>query len=218
MAKTKRTPVLKVGDTVSIYTDFQNQKDYEGKAILVTKISDGDSFYSSEERLIPDEKKEYSDLDTARLDLYTRIRSMFNKDPGLLDMLVKCRRYANNYDRRMSILNDPSNYLDDKVSISSLDKDAVIRYVEQLNPDWQNTIYMSEKWKVKFTEDKDGWPIEFTTTRNIRVRHNAIKNKNYTSKYTTYNSKTSLVNHIDEKQPIPNNYHNLLSDRSHKLF
>lgn len=93
----------------------------------------------------------------------------------------------------------------------------IIRYIEQLDPNWQATIYTSEKWLVKFTEDSMGWPIDFTTTRRLRRNTMTRKNKTYVERNTTYSARHKSNNMVDEHLLPPHYYHPLLSDRQYKF-
>ena len=60
---TKINIELNIGDVLEIYTDFKEEVGYEGKAVLVEKLKNGDSYYLRNEDIRPEDKKEYSQKD-----------------------------------------------------------------------------------------------------------------------------------------------------------
>ena len=70
---------LKKGDIVDIFTDYQDEdiNTFEGRAILLKKVRNGDSFYRKDEQLKIEEKKEYTKEERKRLEKYMRLKSFF---------------------------------------------------------------------------------------------------------------------------------------------
>ena len=85
---------LKKNSIINIYTNYQEEIKYEGKAILLEKVSDGDSFYLHNERVEPKDKKEYNEKDNIIINKYNRIiiffKGVISKKPTRY-----CRRLYN---------------------------------------------------------------------------------------------------------------------------
>jgi hypothetical protein len=54
---------LNKGDILDVYLDYSDEINYEGKAILINKLDDIDSFYLSNERVIPTDLSNLSNID-----------------------------------------------------------------------------------------------------------------------------------------------------------
>lgn len=70
---------LSKGDIVDIYLDYGDEVNYEGKAILIKKKSEIDSFYISNERVIPTDLSLLSEQDKQHQIWYNQIKSTLNK-------------------------------------------------------------------------------------------------------------------------------------------
>lgn len=204
---------LKKGDVVSIYTDFQDEDEstYEGKAILIEKIRDGDSFYRKDEQVSVPEKKQYTKKERLKLEKYTRIKSFFNGGIGppekeivkLKKELISVRKdNDDDIENMIRIINAyREKYIDSakriKTLLTEFEEDYIIRYIQQDRKKWYPSIYSYERWLVKFIEDSSGWKTDFKTHRNIRYLVKLNPNENVKSadirKYTTYNNGVSSL-------------------------
>lgn len=175
---------LNAGDIINIYTDYQDEVGYEGKAELVEKIRDGDSFYISNERIKPEDCKEFDDSSNTVSQLYSRITYLFKGNSStrpsqtcvkLYKELVKLRK------SKITEFSDMKELLGQYRKVNSnpmrkitnlldeFDDYYIIRYIQQDRTTWHNTIFSFERWKVRFIEDHVGWESNWTTARNIRV-------------------------------------------------
>jgi hypothetical protein len=219
---------LKPNQIVNIYTDYKDEVGYEGKARLITKLYKGDSFFISNESILPGDKKVYTEQDLDAIRKYERLVKFFygneNKKPTkpcviLRNKLIAILKNTNNYSEMNNYLNNLRVKIANKVFKESsvidvlnvFDNDYLIKFTQQHKRDWSASVYNYERWLVEFIEDNTGWPINFRTQRNIRflVKWNP-KDKvmnNEISKYTTYNSQTYFhpLNHVDELIGIKKN-------------
>jgi hypothetical protein len=211
---------LKKGDIVDIFTDYQDEdiNTFEGKAILLKKIRNGDSFYRKDEQLKIEEKKEYTKEERKRLEKYMRLKSFFYgstspPDKELVKLrkeLISCRKDTSddieNMLRIISAYKD--KYKDSVRKIKSLfiefDSDYIIRYIQQDREKWNPTIFSYERWLIQFIEDKAGWKTDFRTERNIRILSKINPKENVKSsdirKYTTYNHGISSINIYNKEE------------------
>jgi hypothetical protein len=205
---------LKVGDIVDIYTDYQdeNKTTYEGKAVLVKKIRNGDSFYRNDEYIKVEEKKKYNKYERVKLEKYHKLKSLFYGSTGPPEKevvkfrkeLVSCRkdsiddienmtRVITTYKHKYS--NSPRRI---KTILDDFEDDYIIRFIQQDREKWYPTIYTYERWLVDFKEDKTGWNINFKAERNIRllvkINPNELSKSADIRKYTTYNNGISSLN------------------------
>lgn len=227
----KASSTLRKGQTVKIYTDYKEEKEYEGKAILISKVSNGDSYYLQNESLLPTEPHSSTELGIKKIIKFRRLEKfLYGKEGGqptkyckILKNLLLQTLKKNSYELLENLLNDyrqksKSNEINNqalKYLFKSFDNDYIINFVRQHNTVWQPSLYTYERWLVKFIEDKDGWPINFTTNRNIRilVKWNPIDKKDNICDYTTYNGLVTGKHSADE-QDIPKK---LLKDRDKDL-
>lgn len=198
--------VLKINDEVKIFTDYKEESGstYEGTAILLEQLdSYADSFYLASERLIPVEDK-YNSGDVSR---YLSIHKFFsNPEPmvcRLRNLLLKHKTSRPDMIKSISEYLTRANQGSDECAVlrdlfNKHGYEDLVFYIEQLDPNWQPTIYHSELWKVEFITDKEGWPISFITTRKIRVHKSGRKTKNYIERNTVYKG-SKPRNHIDDK-------------------
>ena len=209
---------LKKGMILPIYTDFKECKDYEGKAILVKKIRNGDSFYLADEEVNVSEKKSYTKKEKEKLKKYNRIRYFFygkNTPPDkelvkLKKDLIKERKdQLDDYKRMKKIIEKYRiKYENSVYKIKSLfndyDDDYIIRFIQQDRTRWNPTIYNYERWLVKFVEDHTGWGVNYTTQRNIRklIKYNPTETSRDSDirKYTTYDGVPSLSVRREDKE------------------
>lgn len=197
---------LKKNLILPIYTDYQENEDYEGKAILIEKVRDGDSFYLKNESIRVDrDKRKYSKKERIKLEKYNRLKYFFyglNTPPDkelikLKKELTSLRKdkvedYSKMWDLlekyKIEFKNSPRKI---KAVLTEFDNDYIIRFIQQDRIEWNPTIYTYERWKVEFKEDHTGWPIKFRTERNIRVISKINPKENTKNadiiKYTTYN-------------------------------
>jgi len=189
MDKNKRKEVkinikLKKNFIIDIYTDYQEELKYEGKAILLEKTGDGDSFYLYDEKVEPKDKKEYDEKDKIKINKYNRIviffKGVISKKPTkycrrLYNELIKHRKdNVDDFLKMKKILKKYRKKHDNSIQkIGTLLREFndyyIIRYIQQDRQKWQNSIFSYEKWKVQFIENHLGWEINWTTMRKIRI-------------------------------------------------
>lgn len=189
MEKNKREEVtlnikLKKNSIINIYTNYQEEINYEGKAILLEKVNVGDSFYLYHERVEPEDKKEYDEKDNITINKYNRIiiffKGVISKKPTkycrrLYNELIKQRKdNVDDFLRMKKVLNKYRNKHNDSIQkigtlLREFDDYYIIRFIQQDRQKWQHSIFSYENWKVKFIEDQTGWKVDWTTTRKIRI-------------------------------------------------
>jgi len=202
---------LNKGDVVDIYLDYQDETQYEGKAILLEKVKNGDSFYLFEEKLALDEKKTYTEKELLKSAKLKKLSVLFKGSKGnppekvlkqLYAKLVKTRKDSlEDFKNMKKILSDyKSKHANSVYRIGTLFKeytdDYIIRYIQQDRSVWRPSIFSYERWKVKFIEDNYGWEIDFTTNRNIRilkcVNPSEGVRRSELTQHTTYDSIPSI--------------------------
>jgi hypothetical protein len=203
---------LEAGMVLDIYEDFQDEIGYQGKAILIEKIKDGDSYYLMDEELKPSDQKSYDDNDKLMIVKYNRLVNYFkgnerkkanSKCKLLYTELIKLRRDKVTEYEEMNKLIDTYRTLYKTVFtivgrlLSEYDNFYIIRYIQQDRILWRPAIFSSERWKVKFIEDHTGWFMDFTTNRNIRVikcvnPKEGMRNSDLVE-YTTYDGISSKM-------------------------
>lgn len=182
--KTKLNTQLKPNDVIEIYTDYKEEVTYEGKAILIEKIKDGDSFYLDKEQLIMTDQKVYSEEDKKDILRYRRLKTFFRgtkkipPDKELVSLykdLVKQRKdKVDDFQKMENIIDGyrekyKNSVYKIKTVLVEYDNYYIIRFIQQLRENWRPSIFSYERWKVKFIEDDAGWDVDFVTNRNIRV-------------------------------------------------
>tara|TARA_R110000851_G_scaffold309588_1_gene469087 strand:+ start:4560 stop:5351 length:792 start_codon:yes stop_codon:yes gene_type:complete len=175
---------LKKNSIINIYTNYQEEIKYEGKAILLEKVSDGDSFYLHNEKVEPKDKKEYNEKDNIIINKYNRIIIFFkgvtSKKPTrycrrLYNELIKQRKdNVDDFLRMKKVLKKYRKKHNDSIQkigtlLREFDDYYIIRFIQQDRQKWQHSIFSYEKWKIKFIEDQTGWKVDWTTTRKIRI-------------------------------------------------
>lgn len=204
---------LKPGMSLDIYTDYQDEKEYQGIAILLDKVRDGDSFYLSDEDIRPVDTKEYNaEANKARVK-YDRLSLKFkgteDKKPNvkckaLYKELLRLRKdKVTDYENMKLLLSEwRAIYTNPGVKVNHLleefDDWYIIRFIQQDNrKNWNNSIFSYERWNVRFVEDHTGWPIDFITTRNIRVlkcvNPKETLRRSELVEYTTYDGMSSRI-------------------------
>jgi hypothetical protein len=216
---------LKKGMKLPIYTDYKDHNGYEGVAILIKKIRNGDSFYLSDEEVKLPEKKTYTRKEKEKLNKYKRIKYFFyGKNTPPDKELVKLRKELtkerkdklDDYPRMEAVIEKyRKKYKNSVYKIKSLfnefSNDYIIRFIQQNRKNWNPTIYNYERWVVKFIEDSSGWKVDHTTQRNIRIliKYNPTETARNSDirKYTTYDGVPSLAvrreenyNKVDEEE------------------
>lgn len=237
---------LNAGDIISIYTDYQDCTGYEGKVILLEKVKQGDSFYLTNEKLIPSDKKQYDDIDQARIIRYSRLNTFLKgntaKNPRphcarLYKNLSKCRKgkltehkvmsdIINMYRKKYKNSTDTVNTL-----LKEYDNDYIIRYIQQDQKNWRPSIFSYERWKVQFIEDYTGWKVDWTTNRNIRilkcVNPNERQRRSQLAEFTTYDGGkpsrqydriTDIYNYNKLKEKELNKQASMISDDNMEAY
>lgn len=209
---------IKVGETLKIYTDFKEERDYEGIAILLEKVGVGNSFYLENERLLISDKKQYTKEDLEKIRKYNYVKTCFHgnefkkntKDFRKLhkDLVKHRKNNLNDHNKMDDVLNEYRKEYEGtthKMSdfFANTDNDYIIRFVQQHQRNWRTTIFNSEKWKLKFIEDKDGWETDWITSRHIRkivcVNPKDTARGSEITLHTTYNGKSSLKGYKNKK-------------------
>lgn len=205
---------LKKNDLIDIYTDYQDEQPstYEGKAILIKKIRNGDSFYRTDEEIKIREKKQYTKKERLSLEKYHKLKLLFQGNIGPpekeitkfrkelislrkdnLDDIENMMRVINTYKQKYN-----TSVRRIKALLTDFEPDYIIRYIQQDREKWQPSIYSYERWLVEFVEDKTGWKTSFRTERNIRIlvklNPNELSKAADIRKYTTYNNGVSSLN------------------------
>lgn len=231
MKKPLKLSGLKENQRVKIYTDFKEEKGYEGEAILLEKLYDGDTFYLQNESLLPGDKKEYSNNDYDMVHKFNRLKKFFygkdSKGPtkyckvlrdGLLNSFKKNKydlmlKYLKEF--RSKVKNNIVKHQSVKDLLNSFDDDYIINFIRQHNKVWQPSVYAYQRWKVKFVKDSAGWDSDFVTNRNIRVlmKWNPNDKCDNIIEYTSYNGLIIGENEPDEGD-IPNS---LIKDKDKHL-
>lgn len=203
---------LKAGMTLDIFEDFQEEKVYEGRAILIEKIKDGDSFYLSDEELKPVDRKSYNDEQILEILKYNRLIGYFmgtdSKKPNvkckkLYGQLIRLRRdKLSDYEKMEKLIDEYRLVYNTSSTIfgrllSEYDNYYIIRFIQQDRLVWHHSIFSSERWKVRFIEDHTGWSVDFTTARNIRLLKcvnpkEGMRNSDLVE-YTTYDGISSKL-------------------------
>ena len=203
---------LKPGMSLDMFTDYQDETGYQGIAILLNKVRDGDSFYLSDEDIRPGDGKEYNKIADKRIAKYNKLSHYFkgtdakrpnSKCKGLYKELLKCRKdKITDHDNMKKVLLEYRElYINPAFKVnhllSNFDDWYIIRFIQQDNRTWNNSIFSYERWNVKFVEDEVGWPIDFNTTRNIRVlkcvNPKETMRRSELVEYTTYDGMSSRI-------------------------
>lgn len=202
-----------------IFTDYKECKKYEGKAVLVEKIRDGDSFYLADEQVTVPEKKSYSEYEKEKLKKYSRLHYFFYGKSSPPDKeLVKLRKaltkerkdQLDDYVRMDQVIEKyREKYSDTPRKITTVlnefDNDYIIRFIQQDRNKWSPSIYNYERWLVHFIEDQHGWSCDFKTQRNIRILTIVNPNESIRSsdirRFTTYNYGTpSMATRTEDEE------------------
>ena len=152
---------LKAGNIVDIYTDYQDElpESYEGKAILIKKIRDGDSFYRKNEQLKIEEKKHYNKTERLKIEKYNKIKNLFKGGSAPPEKeivkfrkdLLNCRKDnlddIENMNRIITLYKDKYDVSAKKIKtlLNEFDNDYIIRYIQQDREKWQPTIFTYER-------------------------------------------------------------------------
>lgn len=208
---------LLTGLQVSIFTNYIEEKEYEGEAILLEKIKDGDTFYLPNE-LVASNPNMSDKADIERNEknsyIYTILSKKDNKEiSAFLKNIAKLKKgkitdYNNIYEyisalrdsiHAKTILGRVENDNDYRRLFRAVSVDYLTRYLLQVGKNNNhNSIFKYEIWLVKFTSNKHFLPYEARVTRKIRVlvKHNCDDTE--LSTFVTYNGKISKT--IREKK------------------
>ena len=178
------TTSLNEGDIVNIYTDWQDENQFEGQAILLKRVGKGDSYYLDGEKLAPKDAKEYDEKAKKVISKYNRLGNLM-KGSETRKPSIYCRRlYRDLIKLRKDELDDFKNMKavlakyrkKHKNSIKSIfnllgdyDDYYIIRFVQQDRLEWNPSIFSYERWNVRMISDSTGWKQDWTTSRNLRI-------------------------------------------------
>lgn len=206
---------LKQGDIISIYTDYKNNLEFEGTALLIEKLEDGDTFFREDESINSNPGMNLTPHPTKEK-YNTLLNEVFKQEPMprevrklKKDLLTIKSNKLGEYNEMYSYLKRERDILCKsdiikgqtvkesklKKMFSEISLDYIVRYFQQFNaninnpPELKPSIFKYEKWKVLLLYDNNGYEINRTVTRKIRV---LVKNKcgpKHLSNYITYNSK-----------------------------
>jgi len=215
---------LKRGKILDIFTDFKEEKGYEGKAILVKKIRNGDSFYLDDESVKVPDKKEYTEEETKTMNMYARLTKFFKGDEDWKpykncknlhkELMMERRDEKSDIKRMTTVLRRYRTKFKTSAKkiatvLNEFTDDYIIRYIQQDRRNWEPNIYTYERWEVRFIEDSTGWNTDYVTQRNIRVlacvNPTSYSRGDEISKFTTYNSVRSCdikTNHVNRKYNV----------------
>jgi len=207
---------LNIGDQVSIYTDFKEEIDYEGEAILLEKLEDGDTFFINEfvaSNLSMDSKSdkikesrneklsEVFDGQFATKESFKFMKEILRLRNNKIDEYNKMLNYVLNTKEQLNKRMLQGKYDNDsrfKRILNEIPESYIVRYFQQFNKKVNNSIFKFEKWKVNFIIDRQGYLTEYTCVRKIRlIVRNNYREKNGVSElsdYTTYNGKIPRYN------------------------
>ena len=208
--KTKINIHLTKGDTIDIYTDYQEERRYQGQAILLEKVRDGDSYYLRYEKLKPKDAKEYDNGAKKRIIKYNRLIN-FLKGSKSRKPSIYCRRlYRDLIKLRKDELGEFGEMKKVLAKYRKKHKDSIkmigsvlneysdyyiIKFVQQDRNTWRPSIFSYERWKVRFISDSSGWEQNWITTRNIRVlkclNPSESMRRSQLVEFTTYDSMSS---------------------------
>lgn len=203
---------LETGQQVSIYTDFKEERGYEGEAILIEKIDNGDTFFIDEfvasnpnmdDR--PNKRKEkqneklnevFNNLQSQTKDAKKFFKEILklrcNKITDFNNMLKCVLRWKDEIHKRYLA----GKYDNDdrfKRLFREIKSDYIVRYFQQYNKKVNNSIFIFEKWKVEFVIDDLGYFTNHTAIKKVRkIIRNNYKEKNGNSELSdlmTYNGK-----------------------------
>jgi len=208
--KVKINTTLTKNNHVDIYTDYQEEVDYEGEAILLEKIRSGDSYYLYDEKLKPEDEKEYNEESKQRIIKYNRLINFFKgtktKKPSiycrrLYRDLIKLRKdELNEFGKMVKVLAKYRKKHQNSIKrigtvLNEYDDYYIIRFVQQDRGIWRPSIFSYERWKVRFITDGFGWETNWTTMRNIRVlkclNPSESMRRSQLVEFTTYDSMSS---------------------------
>jgi hypothetical protein len=166
---------LKAGDTVSIYTDYQQEspKTYEGEAILVEKHSDMHSFTLYNEKLLTREEDKVIDPKTGKHAPLTREQlsnnkkwermcTFFENEPTKEIKLIRdsLKRKLSRNDKSLieffrALRRIRFRYTSDISKVGFFfemyDNQTLLRFFQQrYMRSWSPTLYREERWLVEF--------------------------------------------------------------------
>ena len=202
---------LSEGDVLSVYTDYQDEDEstYEGKAVLMRRLKNGDSFYLRDEEIKVGDKKTYTIEEQIKMTKYNALKTAFygngtrpNKFVRKFHrLLIEQRRDESDDFARIEeviMLYKPKPFY--RKFIHDLLKKFTIYYIcqfiQQDREKWRPTIWNYERWLVQFQEDNWGYPASHTTQRNFRYVSCIMPSENIRDadirRYTTYNGESSV--------------------------
>lgn len=169
---------LNKGDILDVYLDYSDEINYEGKAILINKLDDIDSFYLSNERVIPTDLSNLSNIDKQHTIWYNQIKTTISKKeyiPIYEKIFRTVKRRINDYNEVRNILlhyknllqvfesNDKNRfkYKSLRTMFETIPIDFITRYFQQHNKKWQPSLFRAERWIVQFLNGN-------VTSRKIR--------------------------------------------------
>lgn len=201
---------LQKGDQVDIYTDYKEEKRFEGKAILLEKLRDGDSYYLRYEKIEPEDKKEYDHRAKRRIIKYNRLINFFKgtktKKPSiycrrLYRDLIKLRKdELDDYEKMEKVLSKYRKKHEGSIKrigsvLKEYDDYYLIRFIQQDRNTWRPSIFSYERWKIRFITDSQGWEQDWITARNIRIlkclNPTESMRRSQLVEFTTYDSMSS---------------------------
>lgn len=212
--------ILEENRIVPCYTDYKNEKGFQGYCILIEKISEDDTFYVDNEELIFKSSDE-DDMSSSLTKVPSSVRKKIKLVEYIEFLLENRSRSVRQFKSQMKKLTDRSpssyydmynlvqtyktKYMDSKLSIKNIlaiDTEILVRYFQQKYlKGWRPSLYRSEKWLVEFYpqthEGKVLFNSPFRTSRRIRTLvkispKDEGKGKDSLSRLTTYNNVSSL--------------------------
>ena len=205
---------LNKGDTVPIFSDYKNDIGFQGNALLLEKLEQGDSFFEDYEQLrIVDLSnssygKKYSKQEIKNHNTWKELNHYFidTKNPEMIEfascMMKLVKKNPKSHNTMLEYLEYiREEFVHDKThcinNVLSLDPKYVVRYFQQRRPDWAPTMFCYQKWLVEFPvqcDMKNGvlFNSPFRTTRRVRYLLKFLptekRKNNEVSRFTSYSS------------------------------
>lgn len=178
---------LTQGQEVEIYLLPKNDEKYEGKAILISKLQDGVTFFEDEEQLCPDNiqllvysnlSKKLTKNEKRNIKIYNYLESLRKSKNNVVvsffkEMNKSCTKNINSPNKMLQVINSYKEQYKDTVgvinSLLDIDYKILIKYFQQTKmKSWRPTLYKLEKWKVEIIP-KDKFEKSYITVRWIKV-------------------------------------------------
>lgn len=204
--------LLEAGNQVSIFSEFKEERKYEGEAILLERLEIGDTFFIDEfvasnpaMDFTPNKRKEAFNEKLNEVFNNLSVQTRSAKKFFIQIMKLRCNK-LNDYNNMLKCVYKWKDELHKEVLLGKYDNDDrfkrilrevpskfIVRYFQQYNKKVNNSIFRYEKWLVEFIIDEQGGFTSYKAAKKIRVIvKNNYREKNGFSELsllTTYNGK-----------------------------